>query len=204
MGGDAAVLVVAAAPRTEQDHGGQPDPAADRVHHDGAGEIMELFAEAGLEPGLDAVSLVPGDALEEGVDEADQQEGGGQLRAEARALGDAAGNDGRDRRGEGQQEKELGQLEAAFLHQGFGAGKEIHAVGDAVADEEVGQGRYRKVGEDLDQRIDLVLLAHRAQFEKGKAGVHGQDHDGAEQDEQYIGGCLEILHCGAPKGLRHE
>jgi hypothetical protein len=62
-----------------------------------------------IQPGLDAVGLVPGDALEEGIDEADQQEGGGELRAEARAFGDAAGDDGRDRRGEGQQEEELGQ-----------------------------------------------------------------------------------------------
>jgi hypothetical protein len=116
--------------------------------------------------------------------------GGGELRAEARALGDAAGDDGRDRGGEGQQEEELDHVVAALLHQGFGAGEEIHAVGDAVADEEVGQGRCREVAEDLDQRVDLVLLAHRAQLEEGKAGMHGQDHDGAEQDEQYVGGCL--------------
>jgi hypothetical protein len=29
--------------------------------------------------------------------------------------------------------------------------------------------------------------------------MHRQDHDGAEQDEQYVGGCLEVLHCGAPQ-----
>jgi hypothetical protein len=31
--------------------------------------------------------------------------------------------------------------------------------------------------------------------------MHGQDHDGAEQDEQYVGGCLEVLHCGALPSL---
>jgi hypothetical protein len=56
------------------------------MHHHRAGEVVEFLAEAGLEPGLDAVGLVPGDALKEGIDEADQQEGGGQLRAEARAF----------------------------------------------------------------------------------------------------------------------
>ena len=54
---------------------------------------MELLAEARLEPGLDAEGLVPRDALEEGIDEADQQEGRRQLRLEARALGDAARDD---------------------------------------------------------------------------------------------------------------
>jgi hypothetical protein len=201
---NAAVLLIAPAPRAEQDHGGEANPAADRMHHHRAGEVVELFTEAGFQRGLDAVGLVPGDALEERVDEADQQEGGGELRAEARAFGDAAGDDGRDRRSEGQQEEELGEFIAALLHQGFGAGEEMYAVGDAVADEEVGQGRDRKVAQDLDQRIDLVLLAHRAQLQKGKAGMHGQDHDGAEQNEQYVGGCLEILHCGAPKGDKHE
>jgi hypothetical protein len=106
---DAAVLGGSAAPRAEQQHGGQPDPAAHGMHHHRAGEVVELLAEAGLQPGLDAEGLVPGDALEEGIDEADQQEGGGELRAEARALGDAAGDDGRDRGGEGQQEEELDQ-----------------------------------------------------------------------------------------------
>ena len=36
----------------------------------------------GLQPGLDAEGLVPGDAFEEGIDETDQQEGGGELRME--------------------------------------------------------------------------------------------------------------------------
>jgi hypothetical protein len=43
-----------------------------------------------------------------------------------------------------------------------------------------------EVGQDLDQGIDLVFPAHRAQFQKGEAGVHGQHHDGAQQDEKHI------------------
>jgi hypothetical protein len=140
--------------------------------------------------------------FEERIDEADQQEGGGELWTKARTLGDAAGDDGRDCGGEGEQEEELGQFETAFLHQGLGTGEEVHPVGDAVADEEIGDGRDREIAEDLDQGIDLVLAPHRAQFEEGKAGVHRQDHDGTEQDEQDVAGCLEILHCGAPKARK--
>ena len=45
-----------------------------------------------------------------------------------------------------------------------------------------------KSDHDLHQGIDLVLPAHRAEFEKSEAGVHGQNHDGAEQDEEDVGG----------------
>jgi hypothetical protein len=37
-----------------------------------AGEIVELRAQRSLQPGLDAEVVVPDDALEEGIDEADQ------------------------------------------------------------------------------------------------------------------------------------
>jgi hypothetical protein len=108
------------------------------------------------------------------------------LRIEARALGDAAGHDGGNRRGEGQQEEELDQVVAILCRQHLGARIEADAVGDAVADEEIGDGGDRKIGEDLDQGVDLVLLAHRAEFEKGKPRVHGQHHDAAQQNEQNI------------------
>ena len=39
-----AVLAIAAAARAEQQHRGQADPAADRMHHDAAGEVVELRA----------------------------------------------------------------------------------------------------------------------------------------------------------------
>ena len=39
-----AVLAVAVAARAQQQHGGQADPAAHRMHHHAAGEVMELGA----------------------------------------------------------------------------------------------------------------------------------------------------------------
>jgi hypothetical protein len=101
-------------------------------------------------------------------------------------FGNAAGNDGRDGGGEGEQEEELGQLVAVLFHQRFDAGKEIGTVGNAVADEEVSDGRYPEIAHDLDQRIDLVLFANGADLKKGKTRMHGQHHDGAEQNEQHI------------------
>ncbi|KZR99565.1 Uncharacterized protein APZ42_004513 [Daphnia magna] len=74
---------------------------------------------------------------------------------------------------------------------GFGPGEEVHAVGHAVAHQKVGHRGHREIHQDLDQSIDLVLLAHRAQLQKGKARMHGQHHDGAEQDEQRVCALLE-------------
>ena len=191
---DAALLRVAAAPRAEHQHGDEADPAADRVHDDAPGEVVELRAERGLEPRLDAVVLVPGDALEERIDEADEQERRGELRVEPRALGDAAGDDRGDRRGEREQEEELDELEAALLRKRLGAGEEIDAVGDRVADEEVRDRGDGEVDDDLHQRVDLVLLAHGAELEEGEAGVHRQHHDRAQQDEQGVAACLQGFH----------
>ena len=50
---------VAAAPRAQQQHRDEADPAAHRVHDDAAREIVELRAERRLEPGLKAEGLVP-------------------------------------------------------------------------------------------------------------------------------------------------
>ena len=110
---DPAFLAVAAAAGAEQQHRDQPDPAAHRMHDDRTGEIVERRAEAGLQPGLHAVVAVPGDAFEERIDEAHQQECRRQLRIEFRALGDAARDDRRNGGRKGQQEEELDQLIAA-------------------------------------------------------------------------------------------
>ena len=64
----------------------QRDPAAHRMHHHRAGKVVELRPEALGEPGLDAECLVPGDALEEGIDEADDEKRGRQLRIEPRSA----------------------------------------------------------------------------------------------------------------------
>jgi hypothetical protein len=156
------------------------------MHHDRAGEVVETGTEGRFEPALDTEVAVPGDALEEGIDQADQQEGGDQLRVEARALGDAAGDDRRDRGGERQQEEELDQLVAVVLDQRRRGVEEARAVGHHVADEEVADGRRGEVADDLDQRVDLVLGAHGADLEEREAGVHGQHHDGAEQHEEDV------------------
>jgi len=79
--------VPARAARRAAKHRHQRDPPAHRMDDHRAGEVVNS-ARTRLEPGLGAVVLVPGDALEERVDEADQQEGRGELRIEARALGD--------------------------------------------------------------------------------------------------------------------
>jgi hypothetical protein len=75
---------VAAAPRAEQQHRRQRDPAAHRMHHHRAGEVVEFAPKLAFKPGLDAVIAVPGDALEERIDEADQQRWR-QLRQNGRA-----------------------------------------------------------------------------------------------------------------------
>jgi hypothetical protein len=147
---------------------------------------MEFFAGQHLDPGLDAETLVPHDALEERVDKADDHRGGNQLRPKARPLRNATGNDGRNGRGEGEQKEELHQLVAVLGRQLLGAHEEARAIGHAIAHQKIGHGGDRKVHQDLDQGIHLVLFADRAQLEKGKTRVHGQHHDAAEQNEQRV------------------
>jgi hypothetical protein len=164
------------------------------MHDDRSGEIVEFFTIGRLQPGLNAVRLIPGDAFEKGIDEADDQKGCRELWIEARAFGNAAGYDGGNRRRESEQEEEARQFKAILLQQGLGAGEEVDAVGKTVADEEIGDRRYREIGQDLHQRVDLALLAYGAEFEKGKAGMHRQHHDAAKQNEQNVGTRLECFH----------
>ncbi|MNE38349.1 hypothetical protein D3C80_1322450 [compost metagenome] len=71
---------------------------------------------------------------------------------------------------------------------------EIHAIGNPIAYKEIGQRRHGEVAEDFRQRIDLVLLSDRPDFQKGKTGVHGQDHDRADQNKQGIGAMDQAVH----------
>ena len=162
---------------------------------------MELLAEPRFEEGLlQAVVLVPDDAFEEGIEQADDERGGHALRQEARALGDAAGDDGGNRGGERAEEEELDQRQAlraetgcAAAAQRLRADEERHAVGDGVADEEVGDRRDGEIDQDLAERVDLVLVAHGAGFEKGEAAVHGKNKNCAHEQKQDVGAALQPL-----------
>jgi hypothetical protein len=67
-------------------------------------------------------------------------------------------------------------------------------VGDPIAYKEIGQGRDRKITEDFRQRVDLVLLPYRTDFQKREAGMHRQDHHRADQNKQRIGAMDESVH----------
>ena len=195
----AAVAVIAPPARTHQQHGRQRDPAAHRMHHDGPGEVMKGRAITLLQPGLQAEIGVPGDTLEQGIHQSHQQECRGDLRIEAGAFGNAAGNDGRNRRRERQQEKEFHQAIAVLGHQLLGPREESDAVGQGITDEEIGNGRHREVDQDLNQRIHLILAPHRAQFQEGKTRMHGQYHDGAQQNEQNVLTFIDVFHGSRPR-----
>ena len=73
---------------------------------------MKLFSGQRFDPGLHAEMLVPDNALEKGINQADDDSCCDQLRIKAGAFGNAAGNDGRDGCGKGEQKEELDQLVA--------------------------------------------------------------------------------------------
>jgi hypothetical protein len=75
--------------------------------------------------------------------------------------------------------------------------EEVDTVRDGVTHEEVGDGGDGEVGKDLDQGVHLVLLADRAEFEESEAGVHRENHDPAEQDEQRVRAGLVCVHGAA-------
>ena len=128
-----AVFAVTVATRAEQHDRRQGQPAANRVHHNGAGEIMELGTGQRLDPRLHAEILVPDDAFKKWIDESDDDGGGDQLRVKPRTFGNAARNDGRNRCCKGQQEKELHQLVTILGGELFCADEEMRAVGNPVA-----------------------------------------------------------------------
>ncbi len=176
---------------------------------------MELLAELCLEEKfLQAVVLVPDDTFEEGIEQADDERRCHALRQEARALGDAAGDDGRDRRRKRAQEEEFDErqtLRTEARHTGAAAqsrraDKEGDAVSDRVADQKVGKCRDGEIDQDLAERVDLVLVAHRACFEKSKAAVHGEDENCTHEQKQHVGAALQSLdgrlkfrHAPAPR-----
>ena len=83
-----------------------------------------------------------------------------------------------------------------------GTGKEIDAIGNAISDKEIGNGRYRKIDNDFNQGVDLVLFAHGANFKEGETGMHRKHHNGAHQDEKHVRGSLESLHKASPRLLK--
>ena len=99
-------LAIAAVTGAEQQDCRQRDPAAHRMHDDRASEIVELLAEAAFSQ---AWMPKPGSrrCLQRRDNEADDEEGGGELRVELGALSNAAGNDRRDGGRKGEQEEEL-------------------------------------------------------------------------------------------------
>ncbi|PBJ04381.1 hypothetical protein BSF40_39250 [Pseudomonas sp. ACN5] len=171
---------------------------------------METGAKTLQQPGLQTQVAVPDHAFEERIDECDNQRGCTQLRDKPGALGDSSGNDRGNRRGKGQQEKKLHQ---SITMVGIEHGRRLHeghAIRNPIAYKEVGQCRYGEVAEDFRQGIDLVFLSHGSDFEKGKTGVHGQNHDRTDQNEQRVGamdqgvhGALQIFHgMGRPYGRK--
>ncbi|KPW98388.1 hypothetical protein ALO79_200043 [Pseudomonas syringae pv. castaneae] len=189
-----APLPVTAVTRPEQQHGRQRQPAAHGMHDHGAGKVVETGTEAGQQPGLEAEISIPDDAFEEWIHECHDQHRGTQLRRKACTFGNTAGYDRRDGGGESQQEKKLHQAVAVIGAQHRGRLQERHAVGNPVAYKEIGQGRDGKIAENLRQRIDLVFLPDSSNFQERKAGMHGQDHDRTQQDEQSVGTVDQTVH----------
>ena len=116
------------------------------------------------------------------------------MRAELGAFGDAARNDGGNGGSEGQQKEELDQVITVLGGQLLGPHKESGAVGHAVAHHKINHGGHRKIHQDFDQRVDLVLFANRAQLQKCKTGVHGQHHDAAQQNKKRICALFQCFH----------
>ena len=144
------------------------------------------------EPVLNAKIAVPDNAFKEGIDQPDNDRGGQHLRPEFGALGNAARDDRRNRCCKGRQKEEFDQCKALQREGRIGAAEiggaheEGHAIGDPIADEEIGDGGKGEIHHDLDQGVDLILVADSAHLEKGKAAMHGKDQNGPEQNEKDV------------------
>ena len=77
------------------------------VHHDGTCKVVKAGAETFFEPCLKTKIAVPDHAFKKRIDHRNNGTGSKQLRHKACALGNAAGNNGRNGGGKGQQKKNL-------------------------------------------------------------------------------------------------
>ncbi len=144
--------------------------------------------------------LAPDQRLEDGIGDAHEEGAGEYLRPETGSFGDAAGNDRRDAGGETEQEEEADQLiPLVVAQQRRGGVQKVDPVGNGIADQKIDQGGNGPVREDFDERVDLAFFANRTYLEKGKAGVHGKNHDRPQHEKKYVApvakGLNGRLHC---------
>src|SRR5205085_11597940 len=133
----------------------------------------------------------------ERVNKTNQQEGRSQLCVEFCTFRDTAGNNRRNGCRKCQQKKEPHKLIATTRGKRVRGGEEMNSVRQCVTDEEVRNRRNRKVGQNFDQRVDLIFLAHGAQLQKRKPRMHCQDQDRSKQNEQGITADFQVLHASS-------
>ena len=167
----------------QQQDGGKSDPATDGMHHHRPGEVVKVLAEQALYPILPTQASAPGHAFENGVDQSNQDGRGDQLRPKLGSLGNAARNNGGNGCGKGGQEEELHQIIATrsktapadLAGNHTGAGQECDAIGHGITHKEIGKGRDRKVCNNFNQGIDLILLANSTELQERESSVHRED-----------------------------
>ena len=191
---DGAVLAVAVGARPQQQHRRQGNPAPHGVHHHRTGKVVKSGPCQGGNGSLDAKVPVPGDAFKKWIDKAHDGSRCQQLGPELGTLCNAARHNGRNGRRKREQKEELHERIAVVLGQGFCTHKEMGAIRHAVAHHKIHHRGNRKIHQNFDQRIHLVLFAHGAQLQKRKPRVHGQHHDGAQQNKQGIAALWECIH----------
>ncbi|MNV65941.1 hypothetical protein D3C71_1586650 [compost metagenome] len=164
------------------------------MHHNRAGKVVKLIPGDRFDPALHPKMVIPGDALEKRIHKTHNHRRRHQLRPELGALGNAPRHNGRNSRRKREQEEEFDEVVPTLLCQRFRPHKEVCAIGHPIAHHEIRHGGHGEIHQDLHQRIDLIFFANRAQLQKGEARVHGQYHDGPQQNEQGISALLVCLH----------
>ena len=162
-------------------------PAAEGVHDDRPGEVLEGRAENGCEQTvLESKVLVPEDPLDQRVGETDHECRCRALRRKARALRDAAGNDCRNSSRKRCEEEELHEIESLGAADRFCVTEEINAIRDCVANQEIHHRRDREIDDDFYQRVDLIFVPDGADFEKSKPAMHREYEYRAHQQEKDV------------------
>ncbi len=177
---------IAAVTRSQQQYRPQRNPAANGVHNNRAGKVVEAGTKLRFQPALKAVVAIPDDTFKERIHHTNDQQRGAQLRRKLGPFGNTTGDDRRNGCGKGHQEEELHQRVTVVLRQGCRIGKEGSPIGNPVADKEIGKTRNREITDDFRQRVYLILLPNRTYLKKRKTGVHGQNHDRAHQNKQGV------------------
>lgn len=171
--------------------------APDHVHDAASGEVDGANVQQGFALEGAQKSLVGPDPVHDnGVDKGGEEEGVGRVGEHAATFSDGSRNDRRGSRGEGELEEEVVEgvlaLELSGEEEERGADDLVSvvvlAVSESISERPEGEGADARIQQVFEHNVLHVLRSHRSGTKHGKAGLHHEHQNAAEQNPHNVGG----------------